>query len=228
MLPRAQFAYNNNIYVSTGVTKFFAENGFHPSIEATIHDVPVGRSVLDVPDAKAQAERLAEFRAAVEQRWRMVSATQQKYADRRTKPHEFQADDVVWLSGNNIRTERPSKKLEHRFYGSYSVVERIGTQAYCLELLQQAGSIQDVFHVLLLEPYVSDGHTAPKPLPHIEIDGEEQYRLEEILQSEYRYGTLRYHVKYNENSVKQSKWLPVENLAHAQDMVSKFHASHLN
>jgi hypothetical protein len=56
--------------------------------------------------------------------------------------------------------------------------------------LQQAGSIHDVFHVSLLEPYVFNRRTAPEPPPPIEIDGEEECELEEILQSEYRYGTL--------------------------------------
>ncbi len=54
-------------------------------------------------------------------------------------------------------------------------------QAYHLKLLQQSSSIHNVFHVLLLDPYVFDRRTAPKPLPPIVIDGEEEYELEEIL-----------------------------------------------
>jgi hypothetical protein len=81
-------------------------------------------------------------------------------------------------------------------------MERIGTQAYRLKLLQQPGSIYDVFQVLLLEPYVSNLRTAPEPLPPIEIDIEEECKLEEILQGEYRYGTLDYCVKYKGYSAK--------------------------
>jgi hypothetical protein len=99
---------------------------------------------------------------------------------------------MVWLSGKNIRTKRPSKKLDYRFYGPYPVVERIGSQAYHLKLSQQVGSIHDVFHILLLEPYVSDGRCAPEPLPPIEVDGEEEYKLKEILQSAYRYNSFCY------------------------------------
>ncbi len=43
-----------------------------------------------------------------------------------------------------------------------------------MKLSQQAGSIYDVFHVLLLEPYIFDGRTAPEPPPPVEIDGEEE------------------------------------------------------
>jgi hypothetical protein len=39
-LPLAKFAYNNSIHASTDVTPFFAEKGFHPSIEATVWAIP--------------------------------------------------------------------------------------------------------------------------------------------------------------------------------------------
>ncbi len=154
--------------------------------------------------------------------------TQRKYADRRTKPREFEVSDMVWLSGKNIRTKSPSKKLDHRFYGPYLVIERIGTQAYRLKLSQLVGSIHDVFHVSLLEPYVSDGRRAPEPPPPIDVDGEEEYKLEEILKSAYRYNAFCYCVKYRGYSAEESEWLPAENLAHAQDMVREFHSQHPN
>ncbi len=207
---------------------FYAEKGFHPSIEATVQAIPADGSVPDVPDARARADQLVELRAAIEQRWKEVTATQRKYADRRTKPREFAVGDMVWLSGKNIRTKRPSKKLEHRFYGSYPVVERIGPQAYRLKLSQQVGSIHDVFHVSLLEPYVSDGRSAPEPPPPIEVAGEEEYELEEILQSTYRYNTFCYRVKYKGYSAEESEWLPAENLENAPNMVREFHVAHPN
>jgi predicted phosphatase len=98
-------------------------------------------------------------------------------------------------------------------------VEWIATQAYCLKLLQQASIIHNIFHVLLLEPYVSDRRTVPKLLPHIEVDGKEEYKLNEILQSEYRYSSLRYCMKYKGYSADHCQWLLAENLTHAHDMV---------
>jgi glycosylphosphatidylinositol phospholipase D len=97
-----------------------------------------------------------------------------------------------------------------------------------LKLSQQVGSIHDVFHVSLLEPYVSDGRRAPEPPPPIEVDGVEEYELEEILQSAYRYNAFCYRVKYKGYSTEESKWLPAENLAHAQNMVCEFYSQHPN
>jgi hypothetical protein len=123
------------------------------------------------------------------------------------KPREFAIGNMVWLSGKNIRTKRLNKKLNHRFYGPCLVVEQIGSQAYRLKLSQQVGSIHDVFHVSLLEPYVSDGHSAPKPPPPIEVNGEEEYEHDEILQCAYRYNLFCYQVKYKGYSAEESKWL---------------------
>ncbi len=103
-----------------------------------------------------------------------------------------------------------------------------GTHAYRLKLSLQACSIHDIFRVLLLEPYIYNGHTAPEPPWPIEINGEEGYELEEILQSEYRYGTLRYCMTYKGYSVECSNWPLAENLTYTQDIVRDFHALHSN
>ncbi len=146
-LPLAEFAYNNSVHASTSVMLFFAEKGFHLSIKATVRAIPADESVPDVHDVEARAEKFVELRVAIEQRWKDVATTQQKYAYRRTKPREFEVGDMVLLSGNNIQTKCLSKKLDHWFYGHYLVVERMGTQAYHMKLWQQAGRVHNVFYV---------------------------------------------------------------------------------
>ena len=58
---------------------------------------------------------------------------------------------MVWLLAKNINTTQPSKKLAHRWLGPFPILERIGKQAYKLELPQRYRSIHNVFHVSLLE-----------------------------------------------------------------------------
>ncbi len=101
-LPLAEFAYYNSVHASTGVMLFIAEKGLNPSIEATFRAIPADKSIRNVHNGKAQAEKLVELWAAIEQRWKEVTATQWKYADRHIKPHEFEVGDMVWLSGKII------------------------------------------------------------------------------------------------------------------------------
>jgi hypothetical protein len=57
---------------------------------------------------------------------------------------------MAWVSGKDIFTKRLSKKLYHRFYKVYPVMERLGMQAYCLKPLHEVGNIHVVFNVYLL------------------------------------------------------------------------------
>jgi hypothetical protein len=50
-LPGAEFAYNNSVHATIGITPFSAEKVFHPSIEVTVQAILAGRTVEDVPDA---------------------------------------------------------------------------------------------------------------------------------------------------------------------------------
>jgi hypothetical protein len=100
-LPLANFAYNNSIHDSISVTPFSVEKGFHSSIEATVQAILVDRFILEGPDVQAHADPLVELRAAMKQRWKAVTATQLKYADRCMKPLKFAVGDMVWLPGKN-------------------------------------------------------------------------------------------------------------------------------
>jgi hypothetical protein len=73
---------------------------------------------------------------------------------------------------------------------------------------QQVASIYNVFHVSLLEPYVSDGRSTPEPPPPVEVDDKEKYELEEILQGAYQYNAFCYWVKYKGYLAEESKGLP--------------------
>jgi hypothetical protein len=60
------------------------------------------------------------------------------------------------------------------------------------------------------------------------VAGKEEYEVEKILQSAYKYYALCYRVKYRESSEKESDWLLAENLANAPDIVHGFHTAHPN
>jgi len=62
----------------------------------------------------------------------------------------FHVGDKVWLIAKNIRTVRPSKKLDHKRLGPSQIVEQIGTHAYRLEL-PPTMRVHPVFHVHLLD-----------------------------------------------------------------------------
>ena len=92
-----------------------------------------------------------------------------------------------------------------------------------MDLPQALQNIHNVFHVSLLEPYHTIEGRAPPPPPMIEIDGEDQAEIEEVLASRMHYGKLQYLVKWLGYSVTDNEWIPVDELGAAEDYVAGFH-----
>jgi len=65
------------------------------------------------------------------------------------------------------------------------------------------------------------------PPPPVEIDGEEEYEVEEVLDSRRRRGRLEYLVKWKgyDNTEESMTWEPVANLKNSKDLVIKYLAS---
>jgi hypothetical protein len=59
--------------------------------------------------------------------------------------------DKVMLSRQNIKTKRPTERLDHKLFGPFVVKWKVGERAYELELPPRM-NILPVFYVGLLEP----------------------------------------------------------------------------
>jgi hypothetical protein len=102
-LPLAGLAYNNSVHALTGLMLFYAKKAQRPEMLECIREVPADSSVLNVVDARARAQRVLQTCAVLKKRRKEATATQRKYANRRTEPLEFAVGDMVWLSGKNIQ-----------------------------------------------------------------------------------------------------------------------------
>jgi hypothetical protein len=77
-----------------------------------------------------------------------------KYGDQhRLEPPSFKPGNLVMLNGKNIKTRRPARKLEHKMYGPYEILDIISPTAVRLHL-PKTWKIHPVFHVSLIEPFV--------------------------------------------------------------------------
>jgi hypothetical protein len=73
--------------------------------------------------------------------------------------------------------------------GPYTILERVGSRAYTLDLSPSI-QLHLVFHISLLEPAEPDSEPIPgyiqPPLPApVIIDNDEEYELEEIVDSRH-------------------------------------------
>ena len=96
--------------------------------------------------------------------------------------------DMVWLSSKHITTKRPSRKLDHKRLGPFEVIKSVGSRAYELKL-PPTMRIRPVFHVSLLEAAADEPLSGQhiEPPPPIQVDSEEAWEVEEILDSSLHY-----------------------------------------
>jgi hypothetical protein len=103
-----------------------------------------------------------------------------RMGNKRFKP--YNEGDQVWIRGTNLRTLDPTSKLRQRQYGPFKVLKQLSDAVYRVELLKQ-WKIHNVFHADLITPYKETelhGPNFTRPPPDL-IDGEEEYKVEKIL-----------------------------------------------
>ena len=143
---------------------------------------------------------------------------------------EYQPGDMVWLSVSHIPSNRPSKKLDHKFLGPYKVVRKMGASAY--QLTTQGQSTRHAtFNEQLLKPYKKGGYPSQvsDPPPPAELkDGEDEWEVESVKDSRYSRGQLQYLVHWKGYDVSEDTWEPARHLTHTKELVDAFHASYPN
>ncbi|PIL31774.1 hypothetical protein GSI_06478 [Ganoderma sinense ZZ0214-1] len=121
------------------------------------------------------------------------------------------------------------RKLVDRYAGPYLVKRKVGNLAYELKLPKDL-ALHPVFHVSLLLPHKESqlpGRHPPEPAS-IEVEGEEEYKVEEVLESR-RYGRwkkLQYLVHWMGWGPEHDSWEDAVDLVNAPKVVQKFHSTH--
>jgi len=125
----AEFAYNNSVTGGTGMTPFFANYGFHP---ATI-DPPAGEPLN--PASTIYAHWIQAIQEESRQGLEAAQERMRRYADPARKiPPAYQVGDLVILNGHNIKTHRPTKKLDHKNHGPFQIEKIVSPLAVHLTL----------------------------------------------------------------------------------------------
>ena len=118
------------------------------------------------------------------------------------------------MSTKNLRLHG-TRKFCDRFVGLFVVVEHIGNMAYHLDLSRSAAlsGVHDVFHILLLRGWLSNGVHAD--VPSIEIDGEAEYKVSKIKGHRERQGEMQYLTSFMGFDSSENMWLSTVQLEHA-------------
>ncbi|GLB35706.1 putative retrotransposable element tf2 155 kda protein type 1-like [Lyophyllum shimeji] len=198
LLPEAEFQYNNHVHSATKFTPFMLDTGRNPRMGFEPRPL---NSNNETANEFFERMKLAqeEAKAALAK----AKDDMARYYDQRRIPApEYKPGDRVYLDASDIQTTRPSKKLSHRYLGPYTI-----EPPAC-------------------SPDPIPGRRARPPPPPTLIDDEEWFDVEDILDSRFFRRKLQYKVKWKGYGYEDASWEPVENVAHARDLVREFHRRH--
>ena len=219
LLPLAEFAYNNSLHASTGVTPFFANYGLHSRFNILLPSDSIN------PSAEDRARLLEDVHRDLSLELTLVGERYKEQADRhRLDAPQFEVGDFVWLLRRNIATTRPCPKLDYKKLGPFRIIEKIGSMVVRLELPSHF-RIHNVFHVSLLEPrHISEiPGRHPSPPPPIQLSTGEEYEVDQILDSRLFRRQLQYLVLWKGYPISEATWEPTHHLKHGPDIVRAFH-----
>ncbi len=148
------------------------------------------------------------------------------YNQRRLPTPTYKQGDMVYLDALDIKTTRPSHKLSHRRLGPFPIEKRVSHNAYnklCLPFSMR--HLHPVFNIIKLtaaptNPIPGCHPTLPPP-PEI-IEGEEEYLVEEILDSKMFQGKLKFKIKWEGYGPEHDSWEYAAEV-HAPERVADFY-----
>jgi len=155
---------------------------------------------------------------------------------KRTPAPDFKVGDQVYVKAKYFRSTRPSKKLSEKNLGPYTIIAQVGSLSFTLRLPDSMRAVHPVFHVSQLEPAIPN--TIPDriqpPPPPVEIDGEPEFEISEILDSKVdrrrRSCKLLYLVHWSgyEGTDEETSWLLATELGNATELLEDYHVRYLD
>ena len=223
LLPLAEFAYNSAVHDSSKFSPFVATYGYEPPLDLSTEILPE-----TPPTTELMINRLKENFEIITQELSLAQQTAKRFADKTRQDFTFNVGDMVYLNRKNIKTTRPSLKLDWKKLGPFKIAEKLSDVAYRLELPTSMKRLHNVFHISLLSPmHTSDlPGRVMEPPPPIEVAEELEYEVSEILDYKLVGKTPYYLVSWVGYGPAENTWEPLENLNNCSDLVKTFHENY--
>lgn len=211
LLPIAQLALNNHQSATTGQTPFFANYGRNPNL---FHEP---RKHPNAEKAMITTTSMKQLHEQLRNKISKQNTVTAKYQNQKRKMEPLlKKGDKVYLLTKNLKTKKPSKKLDQVKVGPFSISEIRGPVNYKLDLPSDA-RIHPVFHISLLEP--ADPDTPLQDTFHFQTEENDEFEVERILRQQGQ----NYLVKWKGYPESENTWEPTTHLQNCQQKLREYH-----
>jgi len=182
LLPITEFQHNNHIHSTMQQPSFLLDTGQIPHMGFEPSQALSGLKTIN--------EFMEQMKSATEEAKSAIRKAQEDmtwYYNRKRAPAPvYKPGDQVYLDTSDIKMIHLSPKLSHRRLGPFEIERQVGLLAYHLKLPHGMRQLHSVFNVVKLSTALEGpilGRKPQAPPPPIIVNGEEEWEVEEILDS---------------------------------------------
>lgn len=189
-LVSMEFAYNDSVHPSTGVTPFYFNSGQHPRVpQALISDKIVPSTSVN-PMAESVFEVMRKDLHRAREQLLKAQARMKASADKLRRPSPgYKVGDLVLVASKTLRTPEAASrhKLFPKYVGPFPISQQIAKDNFQVALPNYLKRVHPTFHVSVLKPFIDGSEEFPDrdPVPRAPFSvndaGEELFLVERLL-----------------------------------------------
>jgi hypothetical protein len=174
---------------------------------------------IDVSAARDRVVHVSKMKRACEIKWKQVLKRAKRNYNKKRIQIEFKINDKIFLNARNIISIKSFKKLNYKYYDSYTINESINKISYKLNFSLIMKDIHDVFHVFFLK---LANEKNDQTSSFIWIKNEEQWKIEEIVDKKIKNNKTNYLIKWLEYSHSNNEWIKKKDMSNVKKIIEKF------